>query len=203
MSFTNPLDWSYLFSAPKDTDVLRLWSTIFLVLALVAALVSGFLFFRGKYRYENNLLRYTLVNRASRAVFILSVLGLLAFAARALGIPGFDIRLWLWAVTVLAVVQLVRGGLYMTRTYPKAREEWSEFQGREASRRRVAQTTPIVSAKPVATANPLPKATNSLTPSTVGAATTADATTTENVVDSLNPTRGTSRRGDKRRARKR
>ncbi len=207
----NPLDFGYVFSTADY--VWGPYSTIFFIVFLIGAIVSNFVFFYFKYRFKNNLLTYTLVNRASRNAAIAFSLGVFFFLSRIALLQPFNARLFLDLSLLLLAFYIVRGILYMFRTYPKAKAEWQARQARENRRsepRTVAASAPIRPATPAkasaaatATAAPVKTAPAKVS-STAATVATADAGATTATNAAIEAARqGLSERGQKRRERKR
>ncbi len=202
---SNPFDFGYVFSAPDE--IFGPYSTIYFIVAAVGALVANYLYFSGKYRFKNNLLTYTLVNRASRNAAIVFTLGFVFFLCRIAKLQPFNSRLFLDITLVMLVYFVVRGIGYITRTYPKAKAEWQNRQEREG---RKVETRPT-SAAAVATIRPASKPAKTKTLATDMLATSsADAGGDENVdkLPAALPQTAIARqtiseRGQKRRERKR
>ena len=210
----NPLDFGYVFSTADY--VWGPYSTIFFIVFLIGAIVSNFVFFYFKYRFKNNLLTYTLVNRASRNAAIAFSLGVFFFLSRIALLQPFNARLFLDLSLVLLAFYIVRGILYMLRTYPKAKAEWQARQARENRRgepRTAAASAPIRPATPAkgsgaatATATATTVKTAPAKVSTTAAAVSSGADTTTTTVSraAADAARQTlSERGQKRRERKR
>jgi methionine-rich copper-binding protein CopC len=165
---SSPIDLGYIFSTPT-TPFTTNWygynylplSVIYFLVAILGTIAGNFFFFYGKYFFKRNLLTYTLVNRSSRAIAIASSLGLFFFLCRFPKLQPFDARFFLYVPVVLAIVYFFRGIGWSLRSYPKARAEWREHQARErrkvekeeearrekAERAERRQATPIVPAK--------------------------------------------------------
>lgn len=210
----NPLDFSYVFSTPDN--VWGPYSTIFFIVFLIGAIASNFVFFYFKYRFKNNLLTYTLVNRASRNAAIAFSLGVFFFLSRIALLQPFNARLFLDLSLLLLVYFIVRGIIYMVRTYPKAKAEWQARQARETRRgepRAAAASAPIRPATPVkgnngtaagATAAPVKTTPAKASTTAATVATGADTATTTVSSAAAEAARQTlSERGQKRRERKR
>ncbi len=199
----NPFDFGYVFSTPVDFGP---YALTFFLISIIGTAVANFMFFSGKYRFKNNLLTYTLVNRASRAAAIGFTLAFVFFLCRIARLQPFNARLFLDIALVLLIVYAVRGIGYMLRTYPKAKAEWlgrrEKLQPRGAAAIKPAsasvQVAKAAPAKAIATA-----ATGSLATSSADAGgddSTAESRAAAQVAAAR---RELSERGQKRRERKR
>ena len=200
----NPFDFGYVFSTPDD--VWGPYSTAFFIVFTLGTIVSNLVFFWLKYRFRNNLLTYTLVNRASRNASIAFSLGFFFFLCRIAKLQPFNARLFLDVALLLVVFFIIRGIIYMFRTYPKARTEWQARQARETRKNepRATAAAPIRPATPAkvgatATAAPAKVATTAASVSSNGSSDGAAAP----VIAPATEIRGLSERGQKRRERKR
>lgn len=119
----NPFDVNYVFNAPAPDDI-GPYAAAFLVIFLLGTIISNFMYFYGKYRFKDNLLTYTLINRASRNGAIAFSLGFAFFLCRLVRLPPFNARLFLDIALILLIFYIVRGIGYMIRTYPQAKAEW-------------------------------------------------------------------------------
>ncbi|MBN9390144.1 MAG: hypothetical protein J0I20_19105 [Chloroflexi bacterium] len=203
----NPFDFGYVFSTADY--VWGPYSTIFFIVFLIGAIVSNLVFFVFKYRFKNNLLTYTLVNRASRNAAIAFSLGVFFFLSRIALLQPFNARVFLDISALLLLYYIIRGVLYMFRTYPKAKAEWQARQARENRKnepRAAAAAAPIRPATSVK-ANGTATTTAATTPvkaAPAKVATTAGTVATDtNVISPATEVRGLSERGQKRRERKR
>lgn len=214
----NPLDFGYVFSTADY--VWGPYSTAFFIVFLVGAIVSNLVFFIFKYRFKDNLLTYTLVNRVSRNAAIAFSLGVFFFLSRIALLQPFNARVFLDLSLLLLAYFIVRGILYMFRTYPKAKAEWQARQARDTrkSEPRPAAATgvktasaPIRPATPVktngtaatATATPVKTAPVKVATTAASVATAADTGTTTVSPSTAEARQGLSERGQKRRERKR
>ena len=199
------IDFGYVFSAPTDTGI---YGWTFFAVTTVGMIVANFFYFYGKYRFKNNLLTYTLINRASRNAAIVFTLGFVFFLCRFAKLQPFNARLFL-DITVIALIYfIVRGVGYMSRTYPKAKAEWQARQGRDFKK---TEARPATTAVPsVAGIKGVTKVGKPVTSGTL-ATSSADAGG-EETVESLPAAsqvevplmrQGLSERGQKRRERKR
>lgn len=188
----NPLDWNYAFNSPDGNSLFGPFSIAFFAVFTIGFLISNFFYFYGKYRFKTNRLTYTIVNRASRNAAIAFTLGFVFFLCRLSQLPPFSARIFLDIALLMLIYYVVRGVLYMLRTYPKAKAEWETLQQR--SRRRTEVETP----------EPIKVAPVKGTVATTGAIASgsADAGSEETVIRPATP-RGLSPRGQKRRERKR
>ena len=206
----NPFDFSYVFSTADY--VWGPYSTAFFIVFLIGAIISNLVFFVFKYRFKNNLLTYTLVNRASRNAAIAFSLGVFFFLSRIALLQPFNARVFLDIAALLLVYYIIRGILYMFRTYPKAKAEWQARQARETRRSepraaaaaaapiRPAAKTNGTAAAPAAT--PV-KAAPAKVATTAGTVTTADTSAASVISPASEARQGLSERGQKRRERKR
>jgi hypothetical protein len=207
----NPFDFGYVFSTADY--VWGPYSTIFFIVFLIGAIISNLVFFVFKYRFKNNLLTYTLVNRASRNAAIAFSLGVFFFLSRIALLQPFNARVFLDLSALLLLYYIIRGIIYMFRTYPKAKAEWQARQAREnrkneprtaaaaaAPARPVASTKANGAATTTAAATPV-KAAPAKVATTAGTVAAADT----NVISPASEAarQGLSERGQKRRERKR
>lgn len=192
----NPLDFNYAFSSPDGNSLFGTYSIIFFVVVTIGFLISNYFYYFGKYRYKSNLLSYTIVNKASRNAAIAFTLGFVFFLCRLVQLPPFSARIFLDLVVVMLAYFIIRGIIYITRVYPKAKEEWLNLQIRN---RRKNEPEAVPAGKGAAQV----KATVAA-PASVATA-SADAGSEENTIRPAAPAtpRGLSTRGQKRRERKR
>ncbi len=188
----------YVFSTP--TDIFGPYSTAYFIVFTIGAVISNFFYFYGKYWFKENLLTYTLVNRASRGAAIAFSLGFVFFLCRIARLQPFNARLFLDIALILLVYFTIRGLNYMLRSYSKAKAEWEAQRTRSTKKARVeapAVVAPSVKlTKPVATGR-LATASGS-----------GDAGGDEDLEEATAATKtertvGLSERGQKRRERKR
>lgn len=141
----------YIFTAPKEFGP---YAITYFVIFTLGTIVANFVFFSGKYRFKDNLLTYTLVNRASRAGAIAFTLGFIFCLSRVAQLPPFNARLFMDVAAALLVFFIVRGIIYLVRTYPKAKAEWAEVQAAHAPKKEKSEAAAISPArKPVAAAS--------------------------------------------------
>lgn len=205
----NPFDFGYVFSTADY--VWGPYSTAFFIVFLIGAIISNLVFFVFKYRFKSNLLTYTLVNRASRNAAIAFSLGVFFFLSRIALLQPFNARVFLDLSALLLLYYIIRGVLYMFRTYPKAKAEWQARLAREnrKSEPRAAAATaaaPIRPAKANGTTTTTAAAPVKAAPAKVAttAGTVATDTGAANVISPASEVRqGLSERGQKRRERKR
>jgi methionine-rich copper-binding protein CopC len=189
-----PLDLGYLFSTPSSafTSDWKGYSypplaTIFFFLALAGTVVGNLIFFYGRYQFfSNNRLTFTVVTKASRNLAIISSIGFAFFLCRIANLQPFNARVFLYAVSLYSLFLLVRGLIYMTRTYPKAKAEWRALQEKNRPRKTAA---PVVTASPASVS--------------ADAGDEDDAQKREEARAAIGSPRGLSSRGEKRRAKKR
>ncbi|MDB5081151.1 MAG: hypothetical protein JWP00_3075 [Chloroflexi bacterium] len=195
----NPLDFGYVFSTPDE--IWGPYSTIFFIVFTLGTIISNFVFFYFKYRFKNNLLTYTLVNRASRNASIAFSLGFFFFLSRIAKLQPFNARVFLDVALLLLVYYTIRGVLYMLKTYPKAKAEWQTQQARQVRktepRATVGAGAPIRPATPAKVATTASVARGSVDTSTIQAGTTSAEPTAAEI------RQGLSERALKRRERKR
>jgi hypothetical protein len=192
-------DFGYVFSTPDL--VFGPYSLAYFIVFTLGTIVANFFYFYGKYWFKNNLLTYTLVNRASRNAAIAFSLGFFFFLCRIALLQPFNARIFLDVSVILLVYFIVRGIGYMLRTYPKAKAEWAAQKERRVKKAEPKAAAPIPAAKVTKTV--------STAPVTIGAA--GDAGSSDGAEDdaqvvktSTNALRtGLSERGQKRRERKR
>jgi hypothetical protein len=208
----NPFDFGYVFSTADY--VWGFYSTIFFIVFLIGAIISNLVFFVFKYRFKNNLLTYTLVNRASRNAAIAFSLGVFFFLSRIALLQPFNARIFLDISALLLLYYIIRGIIYMFRTYPKAKAEWQARQARENRKnepRAAATTAPVRPAAP-AKANGATTTTTAATPvkaapakvaTTAGTVAAADTGASGVISPASEARQGLSERGQKRRERKR
>lgn len=198
----NPFDFGYIFSTPDD--IWGPYSTIFFIVFTLGTIISNFVFFYFKYRLKDNLLVYTLVNRASRNASIAFSLGFFFFLSRIAKLQPFNARLFLDLSLLLLVYFVIRGIIYMIRTFPKAKAEWQAQQARQV---RKSEPRPAVTASaPIRPATPAKVATTAGTvrSNSAEAGTPVPAATSASVANAAAEMRqGLSERGQKRRERKR
>jgi hypothetical protein len=183
-------DFKYVFSAPDE--VFGPYSTIYFIVVIIGTLLANFFYFYGKYRFKENLLTYTLINRASRNAALVFSLGFFFFLCRIALLQPFNARLFLDITVVLLVYFIVRGIGYLSRTFPRAKAEWKTLQERNARK-----------AKPEATPASIPSA---KVARPVAASDGSDETGDDKEEDDSAPAKvrtGLSERGQKRRERKR
>lgn len=191
----NPLDFNYAFTSPSTDSLFGPFSIAYFVVFIIGTIISNYFYFFGKYRFKSNLLTYTMVNRASRNAAIAFTLGFVFFLCRLAQLPPFSARIFLDVTIVLLVYYVIRGIIWRSRSYPKAKAEWEAVQNR--NRRREGDVAAPAPAKVAAVRETVP-ATNAV------AASAADAGSEEGVIRPAVPTRqGLSERGQKRRERKR
>ncbi len=199
----NPFDFGYVFSTPDE--VWGYYSTIFFIVFALGTIISNFVFFYFKYRFRSNLLTYTLVNRASRNASIAFSLGFFFFLSRIAKLQPFNARLFLDISLLLLVYFIIRGIIYMFRTYPKAKAEWQAHQARQTRRtepRATAAAAPIRPATPTRVATATTSSKVVTTAASVGSRSGETATTTV-ASPATDLRQGLSERGQKRRERKR
>jgi hypothetical protein len=189
-------DFGYVFSTPDV--VFGPYSLAYFIVFAVGTIVANFFYFYGKYWFKENLLTYTLVNRASRNAAIAFSLGFFFFLCRIALLQPFNARIFLDVALVLLVYYVVRGVGYMLRTYPKAKAEWQAQK-----ERRVKKAEPKVAA-PI----PAAKVTKTVTTASVAAGSgdgggSDSAEEDAQVVKTTAVRTGLSERGQKRRERKR
>src|SRR5215212_1582744 len=146
----NPIDFGYVFSTPDE--IFGPYSTVYFIVFAIGTVIANYFYFYGKYRFKNNLLRYTIINRASRNAAIAFSLGFVFFLCRIVKLQPFNARLFLDLALVLLIFYIVRGIGYMLRTYPKAKVEWQAQRERLVRRTepRAATTSAIRPATQVA-----------------------------------------------------
>lgn len=143
-------DLGHIFSTPND--IFGPYFTAFFIIVTIGALVSNFVYFYGKYRFKNNLLTYTLLNRGSRNAAIAFSLGFFFALSRIARLQPFNARVFLYISVILLIYYTVRGIGYMIRTYPKAKAEWQNQQ--ERSSKKVEPRSSVTAAIRPATAAP-------------------------------------------------
>lgn len=200
----NPFDFGYVFSTPDE--VWGYYSTIFFIVFTLGTIISNFVFFYFKYRFKSNLLTYTLVNRASRNASIAFSLGFFFFLSRIAKLQPFNARLFLDISLLLLVYFIIRGIMYMFRTYPKAKAEWQAHQARQTRRTEPRATAAAIAPIRPATPTKVATATTSskvvTTVASVGSRSGETVTTTV-ASPAADLRQGLSERGQKRRERKR
>lgn len=190
-------DFGYVFSTPDV--VFGPYSLAYFIVFTLGTIVANFFYFYGKYWFKENLLTYTLINRASRNAAIAFSLGFFFFLCRIALLQPFNARIFLDVALVLLVYFVVRGVGYMLRTYPKAKAEWQTQK-----ERRVKKAEPKAAAAPI----PAAKITKTVTTASVAAG-SGDAGGSDSeeedsqVVKTSTLRTGLSERGQKRRERKR
>jgi hypothetical protein len=194
----NPFDFSYVFSTADY--VWGPYSTVFFIVFTLGTIISNFIFFYFKYRFKNNLLAYTLINRASRNAAIAFSLGFFFFLSRIAQLQPFNARLFLDVALLLLVYYIIRGILYMLKTFPKAKAEWKARQARET--RKSEPRAAAVSA-PIRPATPTKVATAATTAGSVSNGSSESAVSTAGSPTAAELRQGLSERGQKRRERKR
>jgi hypothetical protein len=203
----NPFDFGYVFSTPDD--VWGPYSTIFFIVFTLGAIISNSVFFHFKYRFKSNLLLYTLVNRASRNASIAFSLGFFFFLSRIALLQPFNARLFLDLSLLLLAYYIIRGIIYMIRTFPKARAEWQAQQARQIRKTEPRVTGTAVAAAPSAPIRPASPAkakvatTAGAVRSSAAEANTPIPATTTGASAQAEIRQGLSERGQKRRERKR
>ncbi len=200
----NPFDFGYVFSTPDV--VWGPYSTIFFIVFTLGAIISNFVFFYFKYRFKSNLLLYTLVNRASRNASIAFSLGFFFFLSRVALLQPFNARVFLDLSLLLLVYYIIRGIIYMIRTFPKAKAEWQAQQARLVRKSEPRGVAAAVSSAPIRPATPAKVATTAgaIRSASVEAGGPIPATTTGVSAQTQAEIRqGLSERGQKRRERKR
>ncbi len=135
----SPFDFGYVFSTPDD--IFGPYSTVYFVVFTIGMVIANYFYFYGKYRFKNNLLRYTFINRASRNAAIAFSLGFFFFLCRIAKLQPFNARLFLDLALLLLVFYIVRGIGYLMRTYPKAKVEWQSQRERLVRRNEPRATT--------------------------------------------------------------
>lgn len=125
--------FEYIFSTPDE--IFGPYSTVYFIVFALGTIVANFFYFYGKYRFKDNLLTYTLINRASRNASIAFSLGFVFFLCRIVRLQPFNARIFLDVALILLLYYIVRGIGYMLRTYPKAKAEWQARKERLAPRR--------------------------------------------------------------------
>ncbi len=201
----NPLDAGYQFSTPtdvfgRDYNTYPPLAPLYFVVFLIGAIISNFIYFVGKYRYRNNRLTYTMVNRASRNAAIAFSLGVFFFLCRLGNLQPFNARIWLYITVILLLFYVIRGFIWRTRVYPQAKAEWQELQTRQRRRAPEAVAPVIPVAKPT-TAKVVSTSTRVGSGSSdAGGETLSDA---EAVREATIPPAGTSPRGVSQRGQKR
>jgi hypothetical protein len=138
----NPLDFNYIFTAPRDFGPYAL--TYFAVFT-VGAIVSNVMYFWGKYKFKDNLLTYTVLNRASRNGAIAFTLGFLFCLSRVVQLQPFNVRLFMNIALILLAFFLLRGFLWLARNYKKAKEEWNNIRALRSTTDKKAATVPAIS----------------------------------------------------------
>ncbi|MEI6043339.1 MAG: copper resistance CopC family protein [Chloroflexota bacterium] len=204
----NPLDVSYQFSTPtspfgNDWGIYFPLALVYSILFLIGAIGSNFVYFYGKYRFKENRLTYTMLNRASRNAAIVFSLGVFFFLCRLGNLQPFNARIWLYLTIVLLIFYTVRGVTWRMKAYPLAKTQWLEYQ----QKHRKKNPEPVI-----ANASPAKVAAKSGSIGTLSSG-SADAggeeklgNTTLNEGVAARPTetpRGLSARGQKRREKKR
>jgi methionine-rich copper-binding protein CopC len=197
----NPLDAGYLLTTPTSAfgdnwNIYFPWALIGFVVFIIGAIIANFFYFYAKYRFRNNRLTYTIVNRASRNAAIAFSLGVFFYLCRIGNLQPFNARLWLYLASLLLVYYIIRGVIWRARVYPKAKAEWLEILQRQ--RRKAPEVAPVAPAKAVPAATTL---------------SSADAGGEDRVKSPATPDgarpggvetpRGLSQRGQKRREKKR
>jgi uncharacterized iron-regulated membrane protein len=138
----NPLEFNYIFTAPREFGPYAL--TYFAVFT-VGAIVSNLMYFWGKYRFKDNLLTYTMVNRASRNGAIAFTLGFLFCLSRVVQLQPFNVRLFMDIALVLLAFFVLRGILWLSRNYKKAKEEWNNIRAVRSTEKKATATAPAIS----------------------------------------------------------
>ncbi|HEX2913555.1 MAG TPA: hypothetical protein VH186_22315 [Chloroflexia bacterium] len=192
---SNPFSFDYVFNVPDY--VWGFYSTIYFIVFLIGTLVFNFIYFYGKYRFKDNLLTYTLINRASRNASIAFSLGFFFFLCRIVKLQPFAARIFLDAALVLLLYYVIRGIGYMFRTYPKAKAEW-EAQKERTQRKAEPRIRPAAPAGTVAKTVP----TGALASSSADAGGDEAISATQDAKQ-VQVRQGLSERGMKRRERKR
>ena len=129
-------DVGYLFTTPSSafTSDWKGYSypplgTIYFFIALLGTVVSNFFYFYGRYQFfSKNRLVFTVVSQASKNLAILTSLAFVFFLCRIAILQPFNARVFLYAITIYFFFFIVRGIIYMSRTFPKARAEWEAVQ---------------------------------------------------------------------------
>ncbi len=138
-------DFGYVFSTPDE--IWGPYSTAYFIVFTLGTLVANFFYFYGKYWFKNNLLTYTLVNRASRNGAIAFSLGFAFFLSRIAKLQPFNARLFLDVALILLVYFVVRGVGYMLQKYPNAKAEWQAHKERNARKSELRAAAPAPVAK--------------------------------------------------------
>jgi methionine-rich copper-binding protein CopC len=146
----SPLDAGYLFSTPNTAfgtnwEIYFPWAVVYFIVFLIGAIAVNFVYFYGKYRFKDNRLTYTMLNRASRNAAIAFSLGVFFFLCRMGNLQPFNARIWLYLTVVLLVFYSVRGVMWRMKFYPQAKAQWLDYQQRH--RKKTSEPANVPSTK--------------------------------------------------------
>jgi hypothetical protein len=140
-NMNNPLDFNYIFTAPREFGP---YALTFFIVCTIGAIVCNFVYFWGKYRFKDNLLTYTMINRASRNGAIAFTLGFLFCLSRVVQLQPFNVRLFMDIALILLAFFVLRGILWLSRNYKKAKEEWNNIRAARSTEKK-ATAAPAIS----------------------------------------------------------
>jgi methionine-rich copper-binding protein CopC len=184
-------DLGYLFTTPSSAFTSD-WKgynypplgTIYFFIALLGTIVANFFYFYGRYQFfSKNRLVFTIVSQASKNLAIITSLAFVFFLCRIAVLQPFNARVFLYAIAIYFLFLIVRGAIYMSRKFPKARAEWEALQLKNKPKK---VATPVV-----ATSSASADAGSSNSPEGE-----------DKAADGSEKPRGLSKRGEKRRAKK-
>lgn len=123
----NPFDWRFLTGVPSPAMGPFAWLFLLLMIALLAAGVYFSLVKRPQWKGTNPVL-YKAVNRFGQPALWIGGIGIVFLLFRIISLDPFNLRIWLYLIT-LAAIALIAWFVYWYRTgYPKELARYQKTQ---------------------------------------------------------------------------
>lgn len=138
----NLLDWSRLTGVPYQDEVFGPLAIAYLVIFGLVALMTTVLYFRPPVRFASHGVKKRMLKQVAATFLWISIVALLFFGFRVMGLPVLGIRLWLLVMAAVALAALLYF-VYILRTRYPARvaaydAEQLKRRYQQAARRRVS-----------------------------------------------------------------